>query len=145
MQSLCYVGVLKLGNFCSLLGTVQGRVKGVTRSSHALFKMCRLRPCTDRFRTIGRCAISAFVPLGQFSTLPHLRLGQTYATSALFLDNLHVEQFVKSVTYKSRLNYLTNLCYPNEDFRWRPGNETFDESFRHTFQGCEYSIWATPV
>ena len=31
-------------------------------------------------------------------------------------------------------------CLPNEDFRWP--NETFDESFRTTFQVCEYSIWA---
>ena len=31
------------------------------------------------------------------------------------------------------------LCSPNEDFRWL--NETFDESCRSTFQGCEHSIW----
>ena len=33
---------------------------------------------------------------------------QAYATSPLFLDNLHFEQFVKSVSYKTRLKYLTN-------------------------------------
>ena len=36
----------------------------------------------------------------------NLRLGQPYATHPLFLDNLHFDDFVKSVNLKSRLNYL---------------------------------------
>ena len=35
------------------------------------------------------------------------------------------------------------LCSPNEDFRWL--NEQLATSLRIIFQGCEYSIWATPV
>jgi hypothetical protein len=33
------------------------------------------------------------------------------------------------------------LCSPNEDFGRL--NEPIDETFRSTFQGCEYLIWAT--
>ena len=33
---------------------------------------------------------------------------QPYATHPLFLDNLHLEEFVKRVNHKSRVNYLTN-------------------------------------
>ncbi len=58
---------------------------------------------------------------------------QPYATHPLFLDNLHFEHFVKSVNFKSRLNYLTisskwrlskkgyewHTAAPNEDFGGR--------------------------
>jgi len=39
------------------------------------------------------------------------------------------------------LSFVTTLCSPNEDFGRR--NKRWNPDFRSTFQGCEYSIWAT--
>ncbi len=38
-------------------------------------------------------------------------------------------------------SWLEILCSPNEDFGRR--NKRWNADVRHTFQGCEYSIWAT--
>ncbi len=39
------------------------------------------------------------------------------------------------------LSFIKSLSLPNEDFGRR--NKRWNQDFRSTFQGCEYSIWAT--
>jgi hypothetical protein len=69
-----------------------------------------------------RCDVLVFwdVPCSFVTTLQddtkdssNTRCVQWCATSPPFLDNLHFEQFVKSVNHKPRLKYLTNCS------KWR--------------------------